>query len=779
VTLRRVVERRARAVVGAVGVLIALLYASIAQAAPIRVRIDAQLAGDLSYIEGVIRVDGADGVALVDPLADLPMPESDLVSQRTFPGLPERGVVRFEEIAPGTWWFYTLLPRRYGDLGSIPRFGLFANGGWYPQPLVGGAPPIADWGVVVRGPEGVTIVIGDEVGDGTARWRGYGERASLAAIPGGRVTDLREDGVALRLVTRGRPSPAVVDGLRAGIAESRGGAPLRGVIVEAPLRRRLVRPGNQTVYLSDRAFRVTPGLARFHRVAVAKGVLEGTLPHPDPWVRSWIAAIFADRYERGLAASGRQRLRGLAWLPTVDALLNDGTMPFYAEVLGDALPGDPLQDDLMERYAPHAAAASAVRQLYAAVGVEAADRWADAALRGAPPLIAAELAGIDPGLVIALRAPVAGQDVYVRIDASTGVAEVHRDAPPGAAPRAVVVDVDGDRTTWVTHDGPDATIVPLPPGAQRVRVDPDRLLEQHATSNDAAPRAIVPTAAAWIDEIDLSRPDLSGTAAIWVRPAGSARHVAAGSLYTDVETLVGATAGYTYRFGPLRDHLYRMWRLSVWLGPSALDPGYAATSGPVALGGGAGWSWDTRVSTSFPERGHRLETWVDGGAVPGAPDRWGRAQAAATGLAAIVPRVVVAGRVAGGVATGQVDHRLLPLGAADALRCLPPGEAIGTARAASTVELRVAVIRNGSVPALVVWGSDLQVSGGAELGVVQTPDGPARALGATAGLTLGGDIFGVEPRSVGLTAAWLVLGDGLTVAPAPTPRLSLRWSQAF
>jgi hypothetical protein len=433
VTLRRVVERRARAVVGAVGVLIALLYASIAQAAPIRVRIDAQLAGDLSYIEGVIRVDGADGVALVDPLADLPMPESDLVSQRTFPGLPERGVVRFEEIAPGTWWFYTLLPRRYGDLGSIPRFGLFANGGWYPQPLVGGAPPIADWGVVVRGPEGVTIVIGDEVGDGTARWRGYGERASLAAIPGGRVTDLREDGVALRLVTRGRPSPAVVDGLRAGIAESRGGAPLRGVIVEAPLRRRLVRPGNQTVYLSDRAFRVTPGLARFHRVAVAKGVLEGTLPHPDPWVRSWIAAIFADRYERGLAASGRQRLRGLAWLPTVDALLNDGTMPFYAEVLGDALPGDPLQDDLMERYAPHAAATSAVRQLYAAVGVEAADRWADAALRGAPPLIAAELAGIDPGLVIALRAPVAGQDVYVRAphpgpSSSTSTAT----APPGS-----------------------------------------------------------------------------------------------------------------------------------------------------------------------------------------------------------------------------------------------------------------------------------------------------------------------------------------------------------
>ena len=59
----------------------------------------------------------------------------------------------------------------------------------------------------------------------------------------------------------------------------------RLVVVDTPARRRLVRTGPQVLYLSDRAFRVSAGLWKFHRERVQRGILEAGLPISDPWER--------------------------------------------------------------------------------------------------------------------------------------------------------------------------------------------------------------------------------------------------------------------------------------------------------------------------------------------------------------------------------------------------------------------------------------------------------------------------------------------------------------
>ena len=116
----------------------------------------------------------------------------------------------------------------------------------------------------------------------------------------------------------------------------------------------------------------------------------------------------------------------------------------------------------------------------------------------------------------------------------------------------------------------------------------------------------------------------------------------------------------------------------------------------------------------------------------------------------------------------------------DALLASDACQETASSRALAAWELRTAPLRNVSVPGWLVWGSELQLSTGLEGLVAHTRDGAQQALGATAGITGVGDIFGAEPYLLGLTAGWpLVWSDGIRAERRVMPELYLRWTQAF
>jgi len=227
------------------------------------ITIDATVGDDLRTITGTMRWTGDE--PLVDPLALLPdPPPDDQVERRTWPGRPSRGEVAFDEPVDGVVVFSTVLPHRYGAIGWTSH-GLFASGGWYPQP---DGLPVAHFTVTVALPEGTTGALGDSVGTGPLFWEGDGERAPLAVVKRGRITPLESGEVDIDLLTSGRPREKFTkELLRVAVTLD---TPLAGAVVETPLRRRLVQPAPGLLYVSDRAFRVTEGLRWIHRDAVAR-----------------------------------------------------------------------------------------------------------------------------------------------------------------------------------------------------------------------------------------------------------------------------------------------------------------------------------------------------------------------------------------------------------------------------------------------------------------------------------------------------------------------------
>ncbi len=320
--------------------VLALLAAAAAQ--PV-ITITAEVSPHLRTISGTMTL--SEPMPLTDPLGRLPEPPDNLQLQRTYPGAANTGSVTWTGTTELT--FETTLPKRWGAIGWTPKHGAFANGGWYPQPE---GLPISDWTVELSVPEGSMAVVGQSWGGGTLTWSGTGDRVSMAVLPRGRATPLDVDGVDAVLLTRGKPRAALVRELNNQLDRVRPAQDrYLGVVVEAPLRRRLSRGGLGVAYVSDRAWRVSPGLHRYHHIAATRGVVSGLLAIPDPFERDVAAAALSVRHASKLkGAHARDTLRWAQWIPTIDALLNDRRMPFVADVLEDAHPGDPVRDDIAE-----------------------------------------------------------------------------------------------------------------------------------------------------------------------------------------------------------------------------------------------------------------------------------------------------------------------------------------------------------------------------------------------------------------------------------------------
>lgn len=278
---------------------------------------EAWVDADLRRVHGVLTAPSA---RWDDPLARLPPAADALTLPRTTPGGRRRGNVRWSTSERGELTFEAELPKRFGGVGAT-RHGLFANGGWYPQdPSL----PERTWDALVHLPPGTVGALGDTVGADELRWQGTSERVSLAVVPNGVVTRAG----SATLLTRGEPRKVLCERISAMV-------PGELLVVEAPLRRRLARPGADQLLVSDRAWRAFGPLRRYHDGPIARA-----------------AAIVLATEAVTLDANAQRDLRVVRWIPSVDAILHDHNLPFYGDVFGAGPSDDPLQDDLSELYQP-------------------------------------------------------------------------------------------------------------------------------------------------------------------------------------------------------------------------------------------------------------------------------------------------------------------------------------------------------------------------------------------------------------------------------------------
>ena len=762
--------------------LIVGLFPTLVLARP-ALTIDAEVSADLRRVWGLIRVEDGEGIVFADPMALVPEPQDDLVLTRTYPGPPEQGSTRLVDLGPGLYWFETRLPRRLGDLGVEPGEAMWANGGFFPQPLLGGRVEVLEWSASVRLPAGALGGLNGQAGEGRLRFEGVADRLSLAVMYDARLTELAP---GLTLLERGVHRPRRDDELRALYATLPRRAPL--LIIETEDQRRLARPGPGTLFLAELAFRLSPPLPRLHRAGVLEGMLTATLEVEELWWRQLAARALAQEATARARAEAAAAARLGGWIPVVDALVYSGRAPFHAEVFSEAYPGDPLRDDLAERFNPEEVGGVAAVKLDDRYGLGTASALAARLQAGNSPELACAFIGVPLAELLAWRTPTAHQDLTLSVRPALGEpgwrVEVVRDAPPDAPIEPVVVVIDGERHLWDAPPGGRQSWS-WPRAPRGVVVDPEHHVKQTSAAGDAWPPRVVPVLYAAPTSVNLTERLFAGSATLRMRRRYDTRKAIDLGLYADEQVQAALSLGLSAWAGPLQDRRQRPHYLSLSLSPIVFNPAFRPTDdGRVALEMSLGYAWDSRVGWTFPVEGARLSVAVDGGLVPNSDARWASARAGALGLWSPHPRVVLAGRASVGQAWGQVDHRLLALGGSGATRGVAPGAAVGTSRALAGLDLRVMPLRDLSWPlAWVYWLEDVQLTAGIEGGAVggATLSGAAGqgrygAFGLSGGLLFTVDGLGLIPGQLGLTVARpLWASHGIP----KDPQLLVRWGQEF
>jgi hypothetical protein len=699
------------------------------------IRIDARTTATGRGLVGTIQAD--EGVDLADPLASLAVPAGDRERLRTWPVAPSTARLTWRAtpgLGANTWTFEAELPERYGATGWTARGGLRADGTWYPRPVdAGGIPLVATWDVTVRAARAETVIVNGAVGTAEARWRGEADRIGLAVTRAPAIEQGRLTGTGLR----GR-QPAMVT---RAVTDWPLPSPPRVALVVTEDYQRLATAAPGLVFLSHRAFRVTGGLVAYHLPAVRRAILAAAAPLSRDWDRRFVASALLDGAGR---PSVRKLLGWAAWNPIVDQLLYDGTLPYYAEIFDEVSEQPPGATGMPPR--------AAVAQLDDLRGPGAAEGLARLMLTGMSREDAASSLALPPAVV-------AGWGVaWPRgTDYRATRRAVERSAPPDAPAEVVIVEVDGQKRAWEAGPGPSS--LPIEAGAGRVRADPAAHADDADRSNDRWPATWTTVASGWIDDVDLTGRTFSLWADLAFRRRNDTRNVFLLDVAHDARDLAAVGAGWVHALGPLVDRRRRTQRLYLLAGPSVLDPAYRPTPfGSVAVGSTLGWTWDTRDSDTTAMHGHRLGAALGAGFVPGSDERWASAGGGSTLLVPLHQRHVVALRGSAGWASGEVEHRLLSLGGADAVRSLPAGAVVGNERLLAMTEYRWAVLRHGSVPLPLAWLDELQLAPGVEAGTTWLGGEAMTALGARFGVYGIGDLLGARPTLVGLDAAWLLAG---------------------
>ena len=734
------------------------------------ITLTATIRDDLQTITGEMTMEDGEGLRFIDTLAMLPAPQTDQIALRTWPRGPEEGWLEMDSREDGEMSFYAILPRRYGASGLVPGHGLFLNGLWHPQPVRGSAPEDVLWDVTLTLPDGAVGTLNGTYGTGELHWRGQAERLSISAIPGGEIRHMPLEAGELVVVDK-RARPRLDERLTKVLEDSWPGpmAP-DALVVITPSMRRLSRPGPDVLFLSDRAFRATGGLWKYHVPAVRLGLLSAALPVEESWRRHLIAAAISERMYK--EPTPEELLGWFSWIPQIDDLLYDGQMPFFSEIFNETWPGDPLADDLQEILDRRIPARALVHRIDAIYGAGSALRLANVLLAGRSMHEATIAAGVPPITLENWLPWLPPGELSVEVESVPGTSPedetwritVDRQADDHAPIEPVVVVIDEVERSLLLGPGSDRAVIDQPYAPGSVHLDPDRDLLQANRSDDHWPERWTAVVSFFPYELNVRQGRISAYANVGLRRRYDTLWRYDLGLYTDVENLVGTRLSTTRYFGPLVDRRYRVFRVWGGVGGAMLNANYRPlTGGQAVVEGFVGTAWDTRERITLARSGHRISATASAGLVPGSEEHW-----SATGLQLLAQtplagRLVAVGRIKGGLASGDIEHRLLSLGGSGGVQGLPAAAMIGNDRVVASSELRWLAIHNASVPLALGWASDMQISGGVDVGTASRDETRSSALGWSAGLAFVADIVGADPNFGGIWLAGPLVVDPETL----------------
>ena len=751
-----------------------------APTAPITVHLKAKVSSDLATITGTFVTEDHPGLRWVDLLSRLPEPKSDRVQQRTFTHLPEAGLVRMED-APSVdrpSHFHTILPRRFGAVGLVPGRGIFANGLWHPHPVIDGRLAVVEWVVEIELPAGTLGVLNGQYAQGVVSWSGQADRLSLAVIPRARVQEFEiRPGVNFALIDQG-PKRTTRDVRTVGIAMT--GVNMDEVasfvVIETPMRRRLIRNGPHTLFMSDRALRVTPPDWQTHIPTVRTGLQTAALDIPDPWVRGLVGGVLRNAVFE--IPKARDLVLWRSWWPSIDSYLYDGRIAFNQETFSEGWRSDAIADDPLEIQEAPSPATTVAAKLTGLYGEQALNTWATALAKGATVEQASNLAQLSADMVSAWRHHPQHSDVSVTVEPATGgwAVRITRYAQPNTPSEPITFELDGETRVWTTGVGPDSLEIIRQRRPKKVWVDPNLAVYQADRSNDVWPRPWNVTIAANWAEFNFQEEQLTANLFLIGRQLHTSRWVH--YLMASTNPIESATFRYNigYGFGRLTDRRNRIYRLSIGPGIAWLNPDFRVLdSGKNAIDLRAAFRVDTRDNYPLSMKGYRLATDVSYGRIPGRDEDWFSSGFDGILLSRLSPDLVFANQIKLGATTSAVPHRMLTLGGGQGVQGLPIDQKLGNQRAVSATELRFTPVRNASIPMWLWWVSSLQLSGGLEAGIVDE----TTAIGWTAGIAACVDFWGQQGYLFGLWAANTIHDTRWSLSPPERTQLYLRLEQSF
>ena len=590
------------------------------------------------------------------------------------------------------------------------------------------------------------------------------------------------------------------------------------LIIEAPLRRRLVEQGSPGVILiSDRYLEMSEIFWRYQDLHLAQAffadriqslVAEREEPLLAPFTEHGLAWQLVSNYleARWKDHVGLDRwLRRLSFLPQVDSLLQAPVFPFADQLFNSPWTADSLKADISRFNRPLRSGRTLFSALSDQVGsqslVAAISQWLSPENPHSFYEILTAKTGVEAATIAAswLDEP---RPLNLRIDAvvrkkvganehNTTIRLVREeqtvDEPgseaPVSSPQPVEVlvksRVKGVPTrTWLQWDGLDPVATWEIRSAGRtgsVQVDPrNRVLELDSEGisqkqDNRTPQTLKVTGYGYFLAFDPTGADLEAYGAINFRAAqDNTRHLLA-QVFTDPEVHLGTGLSYVRYFGPRRIGSYRKHRLVAtwdfkWLDDvRATDPTLPLSS-ELRLS----WVFENRTNMLAPTRGQRLVISAFAGkdlALSSEAEKsleesgYAGLDATAISLLRLHPMHSLAFRAKVGIAAGQSRQQHLDLGGTTGLRGIPKDHLRGRFRASGTVEWRHTFIRDLDVQMPLSRLRGIQGAFFVEAGAVaeNLQTGPREnevAFSLGYGLRIFGDWLGVLPAMGGIEVAW-------------------------
>jgi len=587
------------------------------------------------------------------------------------------------------------------------------------------------------------------------------------------------------------------------------GIPVGGrgvVLVEAPLRRKLVELGDGVILVSDRFLEVERPFWRFMDVHLARAFLaeglEDTIearetPRRAPLTLDGLSWALVPRYlERRWRRSVnlRKLLEQFDFIPQIDDLLQTPVYPFADQIFDNPYVVDPLKADVRRFNRPLRSG----RVLFLRLG----DHLGDDALRGGlttyldggdgdlysvlttddvatEPLADAWLGPI-PRANLALDPLVRGRSddgrhttrVTLRREQLEGErtehpTEIRLKLGPRRDPVTLVWDGKEDVKTWdVVTDHRVGTAV-LDPRGRVLEIDRDGLAVKY---DNRRPRTVDVTAWGYFLGAAVTGTTLVAKGGINIRPERDLRHRVSIEAFHDERAIAGGTLAYTRYFGKPRLGAYRRHRIISAFDFSWLDRTALQTDAPLLAELRATYRYDDRRWSFKPTKGGFVQAEVFAGkdfAIQGEAGR-SAAESGYVGfdvsgsyLFRLHPWHLVGFRGRFGTMFGTVAHRQFSLGGRGAVRGLPNDVVLGSVRTMLTVEWRHTFIRDLDVRIPWLFSRLRSVRGAlfVEAGVVSDritslPKEGQSAVAVGYGLRFFVDWFGFLPGMFGVDIAW-------------------------